>query len=475
MAIHKKTTLLSEFLIEEEETNNLIDSPHLSHSFKSSSDSEASEFKQLEMVPISRTQRFMLKRMMKILLKMVSQLPELVDLRKRLRSVKTLRTTLVNVSRPSMETTLTKITEKSCTCPVSNKIYDSIFEMIIFSIMNFHDLHIKAQLKDQTVLSLYYEVKNSDTFPCLGPKNHFLLTTPIPDCLDLYETKMKILSLARLGRNLPKSGKEFDSLTRRVSFTTDELERLEREPSENNFCTNETLFSKPELFQFRLIRALIQNIFAFEKITNDTLEPLFPTYRRDLLSPINKLKSMNFLKKHHFNQGNLSHGTYRKILAKYQQKFEKICKENELFRSNPMGAPLTFDDMLIESEGEIDYEVENNAVSRQLKMNPNLLPEEKLCILLYNKAYQGLLSKIDHLGQSGLFALYPGSVSTFPARACYQCIERLAMLGKSSSTEGEPPKNKFRLTFRSIVYVLRLGGQITNKDFENLTGLLGTS
>ena len=435
---------------DEEETSKRSSSVH------SSNASHMSEMLGPYLIGINKSQKLMLMKMMKKLFKILYQSPEITELRNKLKLIKQIKTYLVHVSKPSIQVQMLKINDSNFTCPVTKKVYDNILEMILFTVLSHSDVHVKAQIKDKGMLILYYEVGNHETFPSVKQEGFFNPPT-ITKSLSLFETKLKIFTQAKVARKMLKQSAELDRLVRRIGFTAEETIKLSKVEG-TGFFAQKSNIGRPELFQYRLLRALIQNIFIFETLTCDTIPNLMPKYTRNLVSPLPKFKGLNFLKPENFTNGNLNYPTFKKIYQKFHDKFERIIQKNALFRSKPLGEPLKFEDVLVESEGEIDYELENNCVAHQLATNPNITIEEKLIICLYNRYYQRFLLAIDHCQQSALFCFYPGSVLNFPAQVCRACIDSLQ----------DDPLLPY---IPGILTILRLGDLISQGDFEELTAM----
>lgn len=399
----------------------------------------------------------MLLKMLKKLFKIIYQSPEITELRNKLKTLRNLKTVVVHTVKPSVHVNTTKTADNSFICPITRKIHDNVLEMILFTLLSHSNVHVKAQIKEsKSLLLLYYEVGNSETFPSIHEA--FMSGASLSKSLNLFETKLKIFTQAKVARKISKQNPELDRLVRRVGFTSEETLKLAKLIDNQGFFCQKENIGRPELFQYRLLRALIQNVFIFESLTCDTLLELMPKYRRDLISPLPKFKGLNFLKPEHFTNGSMANTTFRKFYAKFEDKFEKIIKKNALFRSRPLGVPIKFEDVLVESEGEIDYDLENACVAGQLSTNPNLRIEEKLIISLYNKQYQKMLLQLDAVQQSALFSFYPGPVLSFPAQVCRTCIDLL---------QGDP-----LLPWMSgFLALLRLADTIKKGDFEEMIAM----
>ena len=87
---------------------------------------------------------------------------------------------------------------------------------------------------------------------------------------------------------------------------------------------------------------------------------LFPKHTRGKISPIVKFRGINFLKKDVFAGGKVSYSLYKQTYKKFSRKFDKVMEQNTLYHSYPLGDKLTFEELLIESEAEITYDLENN-------------------------------------------------------------------------------------------------------------------
>lgn len=450
----KQPINVAAFIAEDELEEN---SKQESSSVKSSDGSQISEYLQQPLATIGKGQKIMLMKMLKKLFKILYQSPEITDLRNKLKNVRQIKTFVVHTNRPAVQVITGRAAENSYTCPITKKIHDNVLEMILFTVLAHAEVHVKAQIKDgKNLLILYYEVGNWETFPSL--KKPCYNPMPISKSLSLFETKLKIFTQAKVARKITKQSSELDRLVRRIGFTQEESLKLAKTGEQDGFYSNKQNIGRPELFQYRLLRALVQNIFIFESITSDTLLALMPEYSRDMISPLPKFKGLNFIKPEHFSNGNMSHGIFKKYYAKFEEKFEKLIQKTALFRSRPLGVPLKFEDVLVESEGEIDYELENHCVASQLATNPNLTIEEKLIMALYNRQYQTLLQFLDFTQQSALFCFYPGSVLTFPAQVCRSCIEIL---------QGD----HLLASMGAFLTLLRLADTISQSDFEDMIAM----
>jgi hypothetical protein len=436
-------------------------SNHGTSSLKSSNGTHNSDFLTNNMVSINKNQKLMLLKMLKKLFKILYQSPEITELRNKLKTLKHIKTFVVQTVKPSIHVNTVKTADNSFICPITRKIHDNILEMILFTLLSHANVHVKAQIKEsKSMLLLYYEVGNTETFPSIH--DLFMNRGCLSKSLSLFETKLKIFTQAKVARKISKQSSELDRLVRRVGFTPEETLKLAKLLDNQGFFCQKENIGRPELFQYRLLRAIIQNVFAFETLTCDTLPALMPRYTRDLISPIPKFKGLNFLKPEYFNNGSMANPTFRKYYSKFEEKFEKIIAKNALFRSKPLGVPLKFEDILVESEGEIDYDLENACVSGQLATNPNLRVEEKLIIALYNKQYQKLLFHLDAVQQSALFAFFPGPVLSFPAQVCRSCIDLL---------QNDP----LLPWMASFLAILRLAETIKKSDFEEMIAMCTSS
>jgi hypothetical protein len=405
--------------------------------------------------------KLMQKRMMILLFKILYQTPDISILRSKLKEVKQLKITIVNIVACTSSTTVYKPADKNYMCPLTKNVYDNILEMLLNPILSHHEISVKAQFKDRdkTMLMLYYEVGNSVTFPHVDSPAGFKCQESIIDSLSLMELRFKVLSQSLVSRQINTGTVEFERLIKRMGFLPQMVQHIYHNPDLYNFYSKKDNMGRPESFQFRLLRAMIQNIFIFEKITCDTLIRLLPTYKRGMISPIPKLKAFNFLKGENATGSTVSSRTFRKVYSKLAEQFDKATKKNTLYHSFPLGEPLKFEDILIESEGELDFELENSIVMKQISKNPNILPEESLVLYLYQRRYQFLLNKLDHLQMSALFCFFPGNVSSFAAQAARDCLDLLA---------GEP---YLRVAFSSILMILRVNGNLTQSDFEEMLAL----
>ena len=419
---------------------------------------DAVEFK-LSAIP--KHQKMMQMKMMRLLFKILYQTPEISILRSKLKEVKQLKITVLNLVTCTSTTTTHKPAENQYICPLTNKVYDNLLEMLLFVMLSHHEVGVKAQFKDRdkTTLMLYYEVGNSVTFPHMDPLKGFKCNEPIANSLSLMELRFKILSQSIVSRCITKGTQEFERLIKRMGFNPQMVQHIYQNPEMYDFYQKKENMSRPECFQFRLLRALIQNIFIFERITCDTVIRMLPMYRKGMISPIPKLKAFNFLKSEGSHGSSVTAKTFRKVYSKLADQFDKVNKKNTLYHSFPLGEPLKFEDILVESEGELDFELENSIVMKQISKNPNILPEESLVVYLYQRRYQFLLNKLDHLQMSALFCFFPGNVSSFAAQAARDSLDLLA---------GEP---YLKGTFASILMILRLNGNLTQAEFEELLAL----
>lgn len=422
---------------------------------------EPAEFK-LSTFP--RHLKMMQMRMMNLLFKILYQAPEISTLRSKLKEIKQLKITVVNLITCTSYTTVYKPVENNYVCPLTKKVYDNILEMLLFAVMSHHEVTVKAQFKDRdkTMLLLYYEVGNSITFPHVDSSAGFKCNESVSKSLSLMDLRFKVLSQSVVSRHIIKGTGEFERLIKRMGFQPQMVQQIYQNPDAYNFYTKKENMSRPESFQFRLLRALIQNIFIFERVTCDTMIRLLPTYKRGMLSPIPKLKAFNFLKGDLASSSSITSKTFRRVYSKLAEQFEKVNKRNTLYHSFPLGEPLKFEDILVESEGELDYELENSIVIKQISKNPNILPEESLVLYLYQRRYQFLLNKLDHLQMSALFCFFPGNVSSFAAQAARDALDLLA---------GEP---YLRGAFASILMILRVNSNITQAEFEEMLALTVT-
>lgn len=405
--------------------------------------------------------KMMQMRMMGLLFKILYQAPEISTLRSKLKEIKHLKITIVNLVSCTSYTTCYKPGENNYVCPLTKKVYDNILEMLLFVMMSHHEVSVKAQFKDRdkTMLLLYYEVGNSITFPHIEAPAGFKCHESISKSLSLMDLRFKVLSQSVVSRHINKGTGEFERLIKRMGFLPQMVQQIYQNPDAYNFYTKKENMSRPESFQFRLLRALIQNIFIFERVTCDTMIRLLPTYKRGMISPIPKLKAFNFLKGDLASSSSITAKTFRKVYSKLAELFDKVNKKNTLYHSFPLGEPLKFEDILVESEGELDYELENSIVMKQIAKNPNILPEESLVVYLYQRRYQYLLNKLDHLQMSALFCFFPGNVSSFSAQAARDCLDLLA---------GEP---YLRGAFASILMILRVNNNLTQSEFEEMMAL----
>ena len=410
-----------------------------------------------------KIQRIMLKKMMLKLYKILCQTAEISDLRLRLKSTKQIKMVIVNLVKPSVQTKVVKIQEPAFTCPITQRVYDNLLDMLVITQLSHHDVHIKAQIREKGLTVLNYEIGNSNTFPSLGPESHYLHPTKITSALSIYETKVKVFARAKIAKNISKSPLELDRLMKRVGFTQSEQERFSKSGQGQDFFSNRMNHGRLELFQYRLLRALIQNMFPFELLTSDTLIGLSPYYDRNNLNPIVKFKAMNFFNKTISSSGNIPSNVYKKSLAKYSRKFDALVEKNNVFRSFPIGHSLQFNDLLVDSEYELDYSLPEHLQMKTLATNPNLTSAERLVIILYNKTFNSMLQKYDHLGASCLISMYPLPVSTFPGQIMKYMCDRL---------QGDI-KKQMAGAVQAVCSILRLAGFLNQMDFEEVMAWAG--
>lgn len=410
-------------------------------------------------VPGGRVHKLMLKKMMLKLYKILCQTPEVSDLRSRLKCVKQVKTVVFNLQKPSMQTLYAKTpAEPSFTCPVTLKVYDNVLDMLVITVLSHHDVHIKAQLRDKGVLILNYEVGNSNTFPALGPQHRFLHLTPTSKALSIYETKIKVFARTKIWKNLSKQPAELDRLAKRIGFSADELKRFSQDGQGASFFAKKGNAGRPELFQYRLLRALVQNIFAFEPLTSDTVPDLLPAYSKALINPIVKFKSMNFFNKTVLGSASIPYSVYKKVHSKYAQRFEALVGRNNLFHSYPLGQPLKFEELLVDSECELDYALPEHLLVKTLAFNPNINAAERLIITLYTKTFHKLLSHYDYLNATCLIAHYPLPISTFPGQVMRHICDLL---------QGTV-KKQMAGAVGAVCGVLRLSNVLPQTDYEEV-------
>ena len=129
--------------------------------------------------------------------------------------------------------------------------------MILFTVLSHHDVHVKAQLRDKGILVLYYEVGNSTTFPYVDPEKGFYSQFSVSKSLSLYETKVKVISQAKISRKITNQPNELERLAKRIGFSKQEISKLINGNEITDLFADKQNLSRPELLQYRMLRALL--------------------------------------------------------------------------------------------------------------------------------------------------------------------------------------------------------------------------